>query len=231
MEQITDVVFWYFSSSVWERRRGRRGGWKVGRTHQKARLTIAELFEHGQPDHALRCSKTNGRTASLFVVLADAACLFSARLGLEFGTLTGLDWLTVTTATITSRCRHTGIHRNHTKPPPRLGQQHDLVTQYPHHQRPPLSRLLGWGYDFLTPLNQRLAGNTTHDSQSAKKQQQSGIVESNPSSLGGEERVEKCGNVENKKEQSRELAGDNVGNISPGWASPELKATDATAPD
>jgi hypothetical protein len=27
------------------------------------------------------------------------------------------------------------------------------------------------------------------------------------------------------------LAGDNVGNISPGWASPELKATDATAPD
>lgn len=36
---------------MWERR-GRREGCKVGRTHQKARLTIAELFEHGQPDHA-----------------------------------------------------------------------------------------------------------------------------------------------------------------------------------
>lgn len=111
---------------MWERR-GRRGG-EVGRTHQKARLTIAELFEHGQPDHAIRCSQTDGSTACLFFRL-----LVSASLRLEFNRL---DWLTlsVTTVTITSRCRHTS-HRNHTRPPPSRRQQHDLSTRYPHHRR------------------------------------------------------------------------------------------------
>lgn len=90
----------------------------------------------------------------------------------------------------------TGITPNHHQD---LGNNMIWLTQYPHHQRPPLSRLLGWGYDFLTPLKHRLAGNTTHDSQSAKKQQQGGIVESNPSSLGGEERVEKCRKIKKSK--------------------------------
>lgn len=104
-------------------------------THQKARLTIAELFEHGQ--HHARCSHTDGGTTSS----GDAACLlamlmtllavrlrllFSIGLGLELEFGLGL-WLTTvvtalaTMAITTSRCRHS--HRNRTRPP--LRQQHD----------------------------------------------------------------------------------------------------------
>ena len=128
-QRLLYVVFWYlFFLSVGETRKTRRlQGWK---NSPKGTIDYCRTVWtwSARPCEKGVCSQTNGRIASLFApVVADAACLSSDRFRLaQFGTLAALDWLT--TATITSRCRHTGIHRNHTKRPPR--QQHDLVTQY-----------------------------------------------------------------------------------------------------
>lgn len=91
-------------------------------THQKARLTIAELFEHGQ--HHARCSNTVGGTSSL----DDAAFLLAIKL-FSFNLLAfrldlqlELGLVATATATIISRCRH--CHRYHARAPARR-QQHD----------------------------------------------------------------------------------------------------------